>query len=67
MGISTGILSFVTEAILYWAVNIDVPYIFDGALGVILTVAGAIAVFATVVMHFQGSSSRRTRQYDNYA
>ena len=65
--VGSGIGLIAVGAILYWAVNIDVPYIFDGALGVILTVAGAIAVFATVVMHFQGSSSRRTRQYDNYA
>ena len=65
--VGSGIGLVAVGAILYWAVNIDVPYIFDGALGVILMVAGAIAVMATVVMHFQGSSSRSSRQYDHYA
>jgi len=65
--VGSGVGLIAVGAILYWAVNIDVPYIFDGALGVILMVAGAIAVLATVVMHFQGSPSRSPRQYDHYA
>jgi drug/metabolite transporter (DMT)-like permease len=65
--VGSGVGLIAVGAILYWAVNIDVPYIFDGALGVILMAAGAIAVFATVVMHFQGPSGRSPRQYDHYA
>ena len=62
--VGSGIGLIAVGAILYWAVDIDVPYVFDGALGVILMVAGAIAVLATVVMHFQGSSSSRARRAD---
>lgn len=56
--VGTGIGLIAGGAILYWAVNIDLPYIFDGALGVILMVAGAIAVLATITMHMQASRSR---------
>lgn len=62
--VGSGIGLIAAGAILYWAVDIDVPYVFDGALGVILMVAGAIAVLATMVMHFQGSSSSRARRPD---
>ena len=65
--VGSGIGLIAAGAILYWAVDIDVPYIFDGALGVILMAAGAIAVFATVVLHFQGAPSRSTRRPDYYA
>jgi hypothetical protein len=63
----TGIGLIVAGAVLYWAVNINLPYIFDGALGTILMVAGAIAVLATVTMHLQGTRSSRTRRHDTYA
>ena len=55
---STGIGLITGGAILYWAVDLDLPYILDGALGVILMVAGGIAVAATVTMHVQASRSR---------
>jgi hypothetical protein len=62
-----GIGLIVAGAVLYWAVNINLPFIFDGALGMILMVAGAIALVATVVMHLQGPRSGRPRRYDTYA
>jgi hypothetical protein len=65
--VGTGIGLMVVGAIMYWAVNLDLPYVFDGALGVILMVAGAIAVLASVTMHLQGSRSRRPRHDDSYA
>ena len=66
-GVGSGIGLIVTGAVLYWAVNIDLPYIFDGALGVILMVSGVIAVLATVAMHLQGTRQRRPRQHNTYA
>lgn len=63
----TGVSLIVAGAVLYWAVNINLPYVFDGALGAILMVGGAIAVLATVTMHFQGSRTRRTQRHDTFA
>ena len=65
--VGTGIGLIAAGAILYWAVNLDLPYIFDGALGVILMVAGAIAVIATVTMQLQSGRSRQVRHHDTYA
>jgi hypothetical protein len=55
MGIGTGIVSFVTGAILYWAVDTDLPFVLDDALGVILMAAGLITVVAAVVTNVQSS------------
>jgi hypothetical protein len=46
MGIGTGVVLFAAGAILAWAVEIDLPYISDDALGVILMVAGLIGAVA---------------------
>jgi hypothetical protein len=55
--VGTGIGLIAAGAILYWAVDLDLPFVFDGALGVILMVAGVIAVLATVTMQLQSSRS----------
>ena len=55
----TGIGLLAAGAILFWAVDIDLPYVYDGALGMILMVAGAIAAAATVIMQVQGPRSRQ--------
>jgi hypothetical protein len=46
MGIGTGVVLFAAGAVLAWAVEIDLPYISDDALGVILMVAGFIGAVA---------------------
>jgi len=65
--IGTGVGLIVAGAVLYWAVNINLPYVFDGALGTILMAGGAIAVLATMTMHLQGSRSRRSERRDTFA
>jgi hypothetical protein len=57
--IATGISLFAAGAILSWAVELDLPYVFDGALGMILMVAGAIAVVANLVMQAQASRGQQ--------
>ena len=54
-GIGSGVAMIAAGAILYWAVDVNLPFVFDGALGVILMVAGTIAVLATVAMQVSGS------------
>lgn len=57
--VGTGFGLMVTGAILFWAVDLDFPYIADGALGVILMAAGAIAVAASLAMQFQDARASR--------
>jgi uncharacterized membrane protein YccC len=49
-GVGTGVLLIVVGAVVYVAIDVDLPYIFDGALGLILMAAGVIAILATVTM-----------------
>jgi hypothetical protein len=58
-GIGSGVVLLAAGAILSFAVQIDVPYIADYAMGTILMAAGAISVVATLVMLTQ---HRRNQQ-----
>jgi hypothetical protein len=53
MGIGAGIALFVAGAIVAWAININLPYVADYALGVILMVAGAVWFVVSLVMFQQ--------------
>lgn len=55
----SGLGLFLAGAILYWAVDVDVPFVTDSALGVILMVAGVVTVAATLTMHWQETRRRR--------
>jgi membrane-bound ClpP family serine protease len=57
--VPSGIGLIAAGAVLFWAVELDLPYVFDGALGLILMVAGIIAVAATMLMQVQSSRSRQ--------
>src|SRR5262245_12952509 len=46
MGIGAGIVMLAAGAILSWAVDVDLPYVTDDALGLILMLAGIVAVVA---------------------
>jgi len=58
-GVGTGIVLVAAGAVLTWAVDFDVPYIADGALGAIFMLAGAIAIAATVVVSMQRGREAR--------
>jgi hypothetical protein len=59
----TGLLLVAGGAILIWGLDVDVPYIWDGALGGILMVGGAVSIVAAVLMQRQRTRSRRVVEY----
>lgn len=61
--VGTGLALTVAGAVLTWAVNIDLPYVYDGSLGIILTFAGIIAIVAAVAMDYQRQRSRQVVEY----
>lgn len=61
MGIGTGIVLFVAGAIVTWAININLPYVADYALGVILMIAGVVSFVAALVMQ---QRRRRVTEYE---
>lgn len=58
----TGLGMIAAGAFLTWALDVDVPYISDDALGAILMIGGVVALAATLVMHVQDSRSTRVVQ-----
>ena len=63
-GVGTGIVLFAAGAVLAWAIQVDVPYVADYAMGAILMAAGAISVLATLIV---GLQRRREHPYhDRY-
>lgn len=57
MGIGTGVVLLVLGAILYFAIDVDLPGVEDNTLGIILMVAGALALLLGLIMNAQRSRS----------
>ena len=66
MGIGVGILLIVLGAILLFALNVNLPFVSDDTLGIILIVAGALALVLALVMQAQRSRTRHVgeKRYD---
>jgi hypothetical protein len=63
MGIGLGIVLLVIGAILYWAVQVDIPGVSDNTLGIILMVVGILAIILSLVINQQ--RTRRTTVVDD--
>jgi uncharacterized membrane protein HdeD (DUF308 family) len=62
MGIGIGIVLIVIGAILLWAVQADLPLVSDDTLGIILIVAGILAVVLALVMNAQRTRTKHTQE-----
>jgi hypothetical protein len=62
MGIGIGIVLIVIGAILLWAVQADLPFVSDDTLGIILIVAGILAVILALVMNAQRTRTKHTQE-----
>ncbi|HET8560528.1 MAG TPA: DUF6458 family protein [Marmoricola sp.] len=63
MGTGLGIVLLVVGAILYWAVEVNIPGVNDNTLGIILMVVGALAIILSLVVNQQ--RTRRTTVVDD--
>lgn len=66
MAIGLGIVLIIAGAALMWAVNVDLSFIDDFAMGLILLIAGILAIALSLILNAQ---RRRTsvveeRRYD---
>jgi uncharacterized membrane protein HdeD (DUF308 family) len=60
MGIGFGIVLVVIGAVLAFAVNVDVPYVTDDALGIILILAGLATIGLAFALNHQRSNTSHT-------
>jgi hypothetical protein len=65
MGIGLGILLLVVGAILYWAVDVNIPGVSDDTLGVILMVVGVLAIVLALIQTQQLTRRRNTTVVDD--
>jgi len=53
MGLGTGVGLIAAGAVLTWALDVDLPYVDDDALGAVLLIVGAVALVASAVTRAQ--------------
>jgi uncharacterized membrane protein HdeD (DUF308 family) len=66
MGVGIGVLLLVAGAIIYFALETDIPFMETNTLGIILMVAGVLAIILALVINQQRSSTKHVdeRRYD---
>jgi uncharacterized membrane protein HdeD (DUF308 family) len=62
VGIGTGILLIVLGAILLFALNLDIPFVTDDTLGIILLVAGVLALVLALILNYQRGRTRNVHE-----
>ena len=62
MGIGLGIVLIVIGAILTFALKVNLPFVSDDTLGVILMVAGVIAIVLALVMNAQRGRTKHVQE-----
>jgi uncharacterized membrane protein HdeD (DUF308 family) len=62
MGIGLGIVLIVVGAILLFALDANLPFVSDDTLGIILIVAGVLALVLALVLNAQRSRTRHVQE-----
>ena len=62
MGIGLGVVLIVIGAILLFALNINIPFVSDNTLGIILIVAGALTLILALVMNAQRGRTKHVQE-----
>jgi uncharacterized membrane protein HdeD (DUF308 family) len=62
VGIGLGIVLIVVGAILLFALNVDLPLVSDDTLGIILIIAGVLALVLALVLNAQRSRTRHVQE-----
>jgi drug/metabolite transporter (DMT)-like permease len=68
MGIGLGVVLIVIGAVLIWALDFDLNFVDDNTLGVILLIAGVLAIVLALIINQQRNRQTTThveeRRYD---
>ena len=62
MGIGLGILLILAGAIFYWALNINLEWVDDNTLGIILMVVGALAIVLALITNAQRTRTKHIEE-----
>ena len=64
-GMSLGVVLFTAGAILTWALEVDIPYVNEHALGIVLMIVGVLALVISIVQELQKTRSRHVVEHRN--
>jgi uncharacterized membrane protein HdeD (DUF308 family) len=62
MGIGLGIVLIVIGAILLWALDVDLQFVEDSTLGLILLLVGIAAIVISLIMNAQRSRTKHVEE-----
>jgi hypothetical protein len=62
MGIGLGILLIVVGAIFLFALNLDIPFVSDDTLGLILLLAGVLTLVLALVLNYQRGRTKHVSE-----
>ncbi|GAA3609895.1 DUF6458 family protein [Microlunatus ginsengisoli] len=62
MGIGLGVLLIVVGLILLFALNVNIPYVSDDVLGIILIVGGVLVIVLALVLNAQRRRSTHVQE-----
>lgn len=63
MGLGLGIILIVAGAVLMWALNVDLSYVDDNTLGLILFIVGIITVVLSLVLNLQRNRTTHVEEH----
>jgi hypothetical protein len=62
MGVGIGVVLIVVGAILLWAVQVNIPFVSDDTLGIILIVAGVLALAMSLILTAQHTRTKHVEE-----
>ena len=63
MGIGLGVILVVAGAVLMWALDVNLSYVDDNTLGLILFIVGILTVVVSLVMNMQRSRTTHIEEH----
>jgi hypothetical protein len=62
MGVALGVILVLAGAIIYWALNLNLDFVNDETLGIILMVVGVLAIVLSLVMNAQRNRTKHVEE-----
>jgi uncharacterized membrane protein HdeD (DUF308 family) len=63
MGIGLGVILVVAGAVLMWALDVNLAYVDDNTLGLIMFIVGILTVVVSLVMNMQRSRTTHIEEH----
>ena len=62
MGIALGVILLLAGAIIYWALKLNLDFVDDQTLGIILMAVGVLVIVLSLIMNAQRNRTKHTEE-----